>query len=60
LRAITQRELKRLGEADPPDLFGRRFGDDNVPALERSSARRKTVRAWPCEVDAPPPGAETA
>jgi hypothetical protein len=28
--------------------------------LPCSSARRKTVWGWPCEVDAPPPGAETA
>jgi len=28
--------------------------------LSCSSARRKIVRGWPCEVDVPPPGAETA
>jgi hypothetical protein len=32
--------------------------DKQVPAFE---CRLKTVRGWPCEVDAPPPsGAETA
>jgi hypothetical protein len=45
-------------KADPADLLRGRLCDDQVPC---SSARRKTVRAWPCEVrHSSSPGAETA
>jgi hypothetical protein len=32
-----QRQLERLGEADPSDLLRRRLRDEQVPALERST-----------------------
>jgi hypothetical protein len=41
-------QLQRFLKADLPDLPRRGFRNDQVPA--RSSALRKIVREWPCEV----------
>jgi hypothetical protein len=42
------------------ELGGSSFAVASAPIrFPRSSARRKIVRGWPCEVEAAPPGAET-
>jgi len=32
----------------------------HLAAVQSTIAQFETVRAWPCEVEVPPPGAETA
>jgi hypothetical protein len=35
--AIQDRQLERVGEADPADLLRRRLRDEKIPALKRSA-----------------------
>jgi hypothetical protein len=55
LAGDQSRQLERLDEADLADLPRRCLGHEQVFVLE-CSLEDAALRAWPCEVDAPPPG----